>query len=962
VTRGITRRSFLEGAGGALALSLGSLRWSPPAAAAPDAQPPAGKLGYRGFEDLYRQRWTWDRVAKGTHYVNCWYQRACSWNVFVKDGVVWREEQAGLYPQTRPELPDFNPRGCQKGACYSERMADAGRLRHPLRRVGRRGQGRWKRISWEEALREIADRSIDVLSSDGPGAVLWDQGSQHANGCAALGMYRTSFVLDTPTLDMGGELGDHHPGAVATCGKMAFASSADDVLYSDLILIWGGNPTYTQIPNAHFINEARYNGARVVTIAPDFNASAVHADEWIPVRIASDAALGLSLAHVIVEEGLEDRAFLREQTDLPLLVRTDDRRFLRERDVERGGAEDGFYVFDQKSSGIRPASRKTLALEGLEPALEGEFSVETLEGEVRVAPVFSLLRARLAGYAPEAVRETTGVPPATVRRLARAIASSRGATCITQSNFGKYYHGLEMERAQILVFALAGQMGKKGAGFMSFPHLSIDGSEGLATASGRLPPRLALAALGLELAPSILKMKMQGYTQAMVIHELARRAYREGGTPSSQLLFYLHGGLEALYGSSKEWDPSLPRPAGDYLREALEKRWQLSHPTRPRILFEAGGNLLRRIRAYDKLIDELLPGLDLLVSFDWRMSNTALYSDYVLPAAGWYEKDDINFGTPLSPFSHATTRAVEPLAESKSDWEFHCLFLKTLQERAIARGKTSFRDRSGKQRRLDRVYDLFSFGRRYTESNPEEFLDTILAATTNLGEVRWEELKRKGFARFTGLGSGYLNAGNATDIEPGETITANTWHVEKKQPWPTLTRRMQFYIDQELYMELGEELPVHKDDPPIGGEHPLRLTGGHTRWSIHAMWRDEKQMLRLERGVPVAFLAAEDAAERGIADGDPIRVFNDVSSVELHAKVSPTVQPGQVIVYHAWEPYQFRGGRSHATLTPSPLNPIQLAGGYFHLHPRVAMNSPGAVDRGARVEVEARRQAPGGEG
>jgi anaerobic selenocysteine-containing dehydrogenase len=81
------------------------------------------------------------------------------------------------------------------------------------------------------------------------------------------------------------------------------------------------------------------------------------------------------------------------------------------------------------------------------------------------------------------------------------------------------------------------------------------------------------------------------------------------------------------------------------------------------------------------------------------MSNTALYSDYVLPAAGWYEKDDINFGTPLSPFSHATTRAVEPLAESKSDWEFHCLFLKTLQERAIARGRTRFRDRSGKERR-----------------------------------------------------------------------------------------------------------------------------------------------------------------------------------------------------------------------------------------------------------------------
>jgi DMSO reductase family type II enzyme molybdopterin subunit len=950
VTRGITRRSFIEAAGSTLVLSLGSLRWSTPARAGETAS--GAPVAYRSFEDLYRQRWRWDRVAKGTHYVNCWYQRACSWNVYVKDGVVWREEQAGQYPQTRPGLPDFNPRGCQKGACYSERMVDAGRLRHPLRRVGARGEGKWKRVTWERALREIADATIDVLASDGPGAVVWDQGTQHANGCAGLGVYRTSFVLDTPTLDMGGELGDHHPGAVATCGKVAFASSADDLFYSDLILIWGGNPTYTQIPNAHFINEARYNGARVVTIAPDFNASAVHADEWIPVKIASDAALGLSLAHVIVEDGLADEAFLREQTDLPLLVRRDDRRLLREADLVKGGAEDRFYVFDRKSAGVRQVSRRTLALGKLDPALTGVFSVETLKGEVTVSPVFSLLHRRLLDYSPEKTQEKTGVHANTVRRLAHAIAAARGATCITQSNFGKYYHGLEMERAQILVFALAGQMGKKGAGFMGFPHLSIDGSEGLAGASGSLPPWLSLAAMGLELAPSILKMKLEGYTQAMTIHELAHRAYVDGGSPSSQLFFHLHGGVESLYGSSKQWDPDLPRPVGDYLKEAFDESWQFAHETPPRILFESGGNLLRRIRAYDKLIDELLPRLDLLVTFDWRMSNTALYSDYVLPAAGWYEKDDINFGTPISPYAHAITRAVEPLGESKSDWEFHCLFLKTLQERAVARGLSTYTDRAGNERRLDRVYDQFTFGRRYTEANPEEFLDEILAATSNLGGVRWKELKEKGFARFTGLGSGYLNNGIAADIAPGETITANTWHTEKKQPWPTLTRRMQFYIDQDLYLELGEELPVHKDDPPIGGDYPLILTGGHTRWSIHAMWRDEKHMLQLQRGVPVAFVAAEDAAARGIADGDPVRLYNDVNSVKLQAKVSATVRPGQVIVYHGWEPYQFGEGKSHATLTPSPINPIQLAGGYFHLRPRVAVNTPGAVDRGARVELE----------
>ena len=59
--------------------------------------------------------------------------------------------------------------------------------------------------------------------------------------------------------------------------------------------------------------------------------------------------------------------------------------------------------------------------------------------------------------------------------------------------------------------------------------------------------------------------------------------------------------------------------------------------------------------------------------------------------------------------------------------------------------------------------------------------------------------------------------GVVTSTKPDQTITANTWHIEKKMPWPTLTRRMQFYIDHDVYLELGEELPTHKDAPAIGG-------------------------------------------------------------------------------------------------------------------------------------------------
>ncbi|MBW2397158.1 MAG: molybdopterin-dependent oxidoreductase, partial [Deltaproteobacteria bacterium] len=515
----LSRRDFLRtGSATLLSLSLSRLALPVSSQARSDAAGILGVPQYDDWADVYRERWTWDKIAKGTHHVNCWYQRGCNWNIFVKEGVVFREEQAANYPQTNPEVPDYNPRGCQKGGCFSHRMYDAGRLQHPLKRVGERGEGKWKRISWEQALEELADATIDSLREYGPGSIVWDLGTAGTNGCNGLGIVRACHVLDTPFLNANADIGDHHPGAAVTLGKISFASSADDLFYSDLILIWGGNPVYTQIPNAHFINEARYKGAEVVTIAPDYNASSIHADVWVPVNVGSDAALGLSICQVMVEEGLHDQAFIREQTDLPLLVRKDTRLFLRQSDLEEGGADDIFYFFDSTAGEIREVSQATLALEGVEPALEGEFEVATRDGEITVEPVFAGLKRQLADYTPEQAAKISGTPASLIRSLARKIGRARAATILTQSNFSKFYHGIEMERVQILVLAMAGQIGKKGSGISGFPFISITGADALGMAPGWLPPKLGLLAVALESAPDFIKAKLAGLTDEMALY------------------------------------------------------------------------------------------------------------------------------------------------------------------------------------------------------------------------------------------------------------------------------------------------------------------------------------------------------------------------------------------------------------------------------------------------------------
>jgi nitrate reductase alpha subunit len=340
-----------------------------------------------------------------------------------------------------------------------------------------------------------------------------------------------------------------------------------------------------------------------------------------------------------------------------------------------------------------------------------------------------------------------------------------------------------------------------------------------------------------------------------------------------------------------------------------------------------------------------------VVTLDWRMTSTALHSDYVLPAAGWYEHSEIKWVTTLMPFIHAGEKATS-FFEAKSDWELISRLTETLDRRAKQRGIASYTDRRGDVRPLDNLYEKFSQGGEYGHEDDEKVCAAMLEASSNVGDVSWEELKKQGFSRFEKIGHTLMTITNATEIEPGETITPLTKHVLDKVPYPTLSRRMQFYLDQELYLELGEELPVHKDPPLAGGDYPLMLTGGHARWSIHGNWRDDQLLLQQQRGEPVILIGVADAAARGIADGAQVRVFNDLDEFQIMAKVSPALRKGQLLVYHAWENFQFKNGKGFQNLTPSPLNPVELAGGQYHIRPMIIAMQPSHTDRDTRVEVE----------
>ncbi len=224
----ISRRQFLKATGAtAVVLSLGNLQFARAASEAATTTP-ASLPPYRTWEDLYRQKWTWDKIVKGTHLrTNC--VSTCSWNVFVKDGIVWREEQNAIYARTNADVPDFNPRGCQKGACYSALMYEPSRLKYPLKRAGERGSGKWQRASWDQALTEIADKIIDVCVKDGAECVVYDHGTTNQDmGVDSAGEMSLFFHLASTQIDSWAGVGDLPMGAIQTWGMYNVDGTSDD--------------------------------------------------------------------------------------------------------------------------------------------------------------------------------------------------------------------------------------------------------------------------------------------------------------------------------------------------------------------------------------------------------------------------------------------------------------------------------------------------------------------------------------------------------------------------------------------------------------------------------------------------------------------------------------------------------------------------------------------------------------
>ena len=895
----------------------------------------------------------WDRVVKVSCKGNCSYQKPCILNAYIKDEKIVHMEQSDTHPYNNdPNFPDWNPRGCQKGLVSGlSRTYGAHRLLHPLKRAGERGSGKFDQISWDQAITEIADTFLDVLTDEGANSIVRNFGSGTLSGNESRAL---NAIFNTLGISSPAEIparGDEHQGTAVVFGQPYVGGSVDNWWYADMVIIWGGNPTYTNIPNFHLLTEARYNGTQIVTVSPDYSPSSVHSDLWIPVALGSDAALALAIAQVIIEEKLYKEDFIREQTDMPFLVRRDTGKFLTEAHMKPNGRDDAFYMWDTKPNQIVDAPRKSLSLGDILPALEGTYQATTMDGPVQVQPVFELLKEHVKGYTPEKASKITTTAPSLIRKFARDFAKAGTVTSLSTFNWGKYYNGNEIERAIHLIFGLCGHWGKRGSMCNGFTGLSADAIAG-ADVGDRETVHKFIAS-----DPRYKEWKEDGWTDTMVVMQHAREAWVDGKEYSQVLMHYIHGGLLELSEKSNSWDPNLRRKVSEYLQESIDKGWQTLYPDpnkgkEPRIMWGVGSWLRSDTKGTDTVINTLLPKLKMMVHTDYRWTGTALYADYVLPAAGWYEKASWNpaFKTDY-PYGFVNNKAVEPQGDSKTEFQIACMLAKKLEDRAKARGIETVIGGDGKPKDPSILYAAVTKNGKLSPDNLEGNARDAYENTRNREDIPWEKAKEIGLIAATYLPLSARGIGNACDITPHEPIVPLTWHTDKKEPYPTQTRRMQFYVDHDWYFEFGVALPGHRDNAVPGGDYPLGITGGHARHSVHSNHAEDPTLLRLQRGEPVMFVAKQDADARGIEDGDMVEAYNDVASFQVKTTVSGSVRPGQVIIYHSWENFQFKNWTHFQTVMPSALDPLDLAGGHHHISAKSDVFHPGFNDRGTRVEL-----------
>ncbi|PXX71420.1 respiratory nitrate reductase alpha subunit apoprotein [Nocardia tenerifensis] len=786
------------------------------------------KIGGRGADEFYRDRWSHDKVVRSTHGVNC--TGSCSWKIYVKDGVITWESQQTDYPSVGADKPEYEPRGCPRGASFSWYTYSPARVRYPyvrgvLLELYREAKSRLKDpvLAWGEIVEDAA-KAERYKSSRGKGGFVRAEWWEAAEIAAAAHVYtikrygpdRVAGFSPIPAMSMvshavgarfisllGGSMlsfydwyADLPVASPQVFGDQTDVPESADWFDAGYLIMWGSNVPVTRTPDAHYMTEARYRGQKVVVVSPDYADNTKFADEWVAARPGTDAALAMSMGHVVLREFFVERQvprfldYVKRYTDLPFLITLDERdgdyvpgKFLTAADLAASdpaaaateGDEFRTVLLDSAGNPVAPngslgdrfgasgTGRWNLDLADVDPLLTlhgrtndaaavrfPRFDTDvpgvvtrgvptTVVAGKRVTTVFDLLLAQygvgrdgLPGdwptgyddasepYTPAWQEAITGVPAAQATRIAREFADnadrSGGRSMILMgAGTNHWFHSDQIYRAFFTLTLLTGCQGVNGGGWAHYVGQEkcrpVTGWSTLAFASDwQRPPRQMQGTVfwyltndqwrydpftaqtfasplgegrfaGRTAADNIALASRLGWMPTYPTFDrnpldLADEAERAGKTAPEHVVDELKSGDLRFACEDPDAPENFPRCLTVWRANLLGSSGKGNEYFHKHLL-GADSNLQTTdatgVRPQELVWRDQAPSgkLDLLLSLDFRMTSTTLFSDIVLPAATWYEKHDLS-STDMHPFVHAFSPAISPPWEAKTDFDaFH---------------------------------------------------------------------------------------------------------------------------------------------------------------------------------------------------------------------------------------------------------------------------------------------------
>lgn len=744
--------------------------------------------------------YTEEKIYRGACRPNC--MNVCYMNIHVKDGKIVRTSAA--------DLPDNRyKRICLKGLTSVERVYDPERLKYPMKRIGKRGSGQWEPISWDEAVTTITSKwkevqekygstSLCVTSCAGNYGLLNDMRKIIYNAMGVSYVYGSS---DQNT----------NWGFKYTTGSYApfWQTNEPHTMVGNAknIFIWTANPMDSLFNTWHFIQEAIEAGAKLTVIDPMFSNSAAKAHKYIPIRPATDTALAMAMAKVIIDNNWIDYTFLKNRSVAPFLVKESDGTFLRENDLAGGGTD---YIVIDSTTG-KPTACTSVS----DPVISGSFEIEG----IAVKTAFTMMQEQVDKYTLEYTEEITTIPADTIKELAQTYALGGPCTIIVGFGNDRFANGHTFPHALSILGALTGNLAKPGACISAY------------NAHGYINQNIANESPNGKRYTSIASSKW--------IETLETGEYR--GKPLNIKALYLYG-----------------NPIGNY-------------PDQNRLL----KNILE---------------MEHIVWAGFRMNDTARYADIILPAAYWFEMEDVAY-----PGSHVylmyQEKAIEPMYESKPDHEMWRLFAEKL-----------------------------GYG-QYMPSD-EEYINKVLRTNPALVKrgITFERLKKEGVMRMWD-----------EDLIYGD---------ETKDGFLTNTGRVEFYIEKPVSLigdpdfdpsitHLPYFEPPHEAWPVSAGgyeanelakKYPYYFLQLHVKWRAQTSWSYVGVLNELEPE-PVLWVNPVDAEAKGVKDGDIVRVFNDRGQCVMKAVYNNAMQPGVTATRRGFQRDQHYIDSSYQELTSTYTTP-----------------------------------------